>query len=160
MCPQFSGSSYAGSEEAPIEQLYRDMIEAWNQRDSKKMAAAFDADAFIIGFDGTQHRGAKDFEDSVGQIFLHHVTPPYLSKIKSVRFLTADVAQLEAIVGMIPPQKTELDPKLHALQVMTAVRRSRQWVIVHFQSTPAQFHGRPELAAAMTQEILDHAKRW
>lgn len=157
MCPQFSGSPYAAcSEETQIEQLYREMIEGWNQRDSKKMAAAFDDDGLIIGFDGTLHRGAKDIEESVGQIFRDHPTPPYLTKIKSVRFLSPDVAQLEAMAGMIPPHKTELDPKLNAFQIMTAVRRSRQWFIAHFQNTPAQLHGRPEAVVAMTQEILAH----
>lgn len=155
MCPQFSGSPYAtGSEESQIQKLYLSVIEGWNQRDSKKMAAGFDADGLIIGFDGTHHAGSKEIEESVGQIFHDHVTPPYLVKVKRIWFLTPDVAQLEAIVGMIPPQKKEIDPKLHAFQVMTAVRRSGRWTIVHFQNTPAQLHGRPAEVEAMTQELL------
>jgi len=118
------------------------------------LASAFDADGLMVGFDGTLHRGAKEIEDSMGQIFRQHPTPPYMTKVKSVRFLSQDVAQLEALVGMIPPQKTELDPKLNAFQVMTAVRRAKQWAMAHFQTTPAHSHGRPEAVAAMTQEIL------
>ncbi|MDQ3232423.1 MAG: SgcJ/EcaC family oxidoreductase [Pseudobdellovibrionaceae bacterium] len=157
MCPQFSGSPYgASSDEAQIEKLYLSVIEGWNQRDSKKLAAPFEADGLIIGFDGTHHCGARAIEDSVGQIFRDHAPPPFLAKVKSIRFLTPDVAQLEAIVGMIPPQKTEIDPKLNAYQIMTAVRRSKQWMVAHFQNTPAQLHGQPEAIQLMTLEILQN----
>lgn len=156
MCPQSSGSPYAAStEEAQIEKLYLSMIEGWNQRDSQKMAAAFDDEGLIIGFDGTHHCGAQDIEESIGRIFHDHATPLYLIKVKSIRFLTADVAQLEAIAGMIPPGKKELDPKLNAFQVMTAIRRSRRWVIAHLQNTPAQLQGQPEAVEALSQALLE-----
>ncbi|WP_141730983.1 SgcJ/EcaC family oxidoreductase [Oligoflexus tunisiensis] len=155
MCPQYSGSPYAvGTEEAQIEKLYQSMIEGWNQRDAIKLAAAFADDGLIIGFDGTHHHGARDIEESIGTIFRDHPTPPFLFKVKDIRFLTPDVAQLEAIVGMVPPGQKELNPALNAFQMMTAVRRERRWVIACFQNTPAQLHGRPEALDAMTQEIL------
>jgi uncharacterized protein (TIGR02246 family) len=155
MCPQSSGSPYpASAEEAQIEKLYLSMIEGWNQRDAQKLAAAFDDDGMIIGFDGTHHSGAQDIEESIARIFRDHATPPFLIKVKSIRMLTADVAQLEAIVGMIPPGKEELDPKLHAFQVMTAVKRMRRWMIKHLQNTPAQLHGQPGALDALSQELL------
>jgi uncharacterized protein (TIGR02246 family) len=154
MCPQYSGSPHAGSEEAQIVKLYQSMIAAWNQRDATRMATAFADDGLIIGFDGTHHNGARDIEESIGAIFRDHPTPHFLHKVKDVRFLTPDVAQLEAIVGMVPPDEQELNPALNAFQVMTAVRRERRWEIAHFQNTPAQLHGRPEAVKAMTQEIL------
>jgi uncharacterized protein (TIGR02246 family) len=156
MCPQFSGSPYAAStEEAQIEKLYRDMIEGWNQRDAQKMVASFDDEAVIIGYDGSHHQGAHAMEEAMSQIFHDHLTPPYLAKVKRIRFLTRDVAQLEAIVGMIPPGKEELDPRLNAWQVITAIRKGRLWRIVHFQNTPAQFHGRPQAVEAMSRELLE-----
>lgn len=155
MCPQSSGSPYAAAiEEAHVEKLYLNMIEGWNQRDAQKLASAFDDEGIIIGFDGTHHCGAQDIEESIGLIFRDHAPPPFLIKVKSIRLLTKDVAQLEAIVGMIPPGKEELDPQLTAFQVMTAVRRSRRWVIAHLQNTPVQLHGRPEAVNALSQELL------
>lgn len=155
MCPQFSGSPYAAStDEVQIEKLYRDMMEGWNQRDAQKMVAAFDDEAIIIGYDGS-HRGAREMEETMKQIFHSHKTPPYLAKVKRIRFLTRDVAQLEAIVGMIPPGKEEIDPRLNAWQVMTAVRKGHIWRIVHFQNTPAQLHGRPQTVETMTHELLE-----
>jgi uncharacterized protein (TIGR02246 family) len=155
MCPQSSGSPYAAhTETAQIEKLYLRMIEAWNQRDSQKMAAAFDDEGLIIGLDGTHHCGALDIEESIGRVFRDHATPHFLTTVKSIRFLTADVAQLEAVVGMITPGKEELDPKLNAYQVMTAVCRSRRWVIALLQDTRAQLLGRPEGVEALSRGLL------
>ena len=68
--------------------------------------------------------------------------------------LTTDVAIIRAIAGMVPAGKTELEPKLHAVQRLTAVsRRPGEWSIALFQTTPAQLHGRPEAVAALTAEL-------
>jgi hypothetical protein len=34
-----------------------------------------------------------------------------------------------------------------------AAKRAGHWRIALFQNTPAQFHGRPELAKALTEEL-------
>jgi uncharacterized protein (TIGR02246 family) len=87
------------------------------------------------------------------RIFADHPTAPYVSKVKSVRFLSPEVALLRAIVGMIPPAQSDLDPNLNALQTLIASKRNGQWRIELFQNTPAQFHGRPELVQEMTEEL-------
>lgn len=154
MCPQTSGSPHlSSSEEAQIQKLYQSVIDGWNHRDSRQMAAGFDPEGFIIGFDGTHHFGQKAIEAEIGRIFADHPTPPFIVKIKRIRFLTQDVAQLEAMVGMIPPEHHDLDPKLHAYQVLTAVRKGGHWTVAHFQNTPAQLHGRPEEVASITREL-------
>ncbi len=155
MCPQSSGSPYAAQiEETQVEKLFLSMIEAWNQRDSQKVAAAFDDEGIIIGLDGTHLCGAQEIEESIGLILRDHAPPTFLIQVKSIRFLTKDVAQLEAIVGMIPPGDEERNSKLEAFQVMTAVRRSRRWMIAHLQNTPVQQHGRPEVLNALSQGPL------
>lgn len=157
MCPQSSGSPYlANSDEDRIHKLYQSVIDGWNQRDARKMAAGFDQDGLLIGFDGTHHRGPDHIIGSVGQIFKDHLTPPFVTRVKALRLLTADVAILEAIVGMVPHGKTELDPKLNAFQVMTAVRKGSQWHVALFQNTPAQLHGRPEEVDAMTHDLNNY----
>jgi hypothetical protein len=54
---------------------------------------------------------------------------------------------------MAPPGKTALDPKLHAIQRLTAVHRGGDWRIALLQSTPAAFHGRPDEVAQLTAEL-------
>jgi uncharacterized protein (TIGR02246 family) len=81
------------------------------------------------------------------------VTAPYVSKVRSVRLLSPDVAMLRAIVGMVPPGQPDLNPAVNAHQTLVATKRDGQWRIVLFQNTPAQFHGRPELVQQLTEEL-------
>jgi uncharacterized protein (TIGR02246 family) len=75
--------------------------------------------------------------------------------VKSVRLLTPGVAILRAVVGMVPPGKTDIEPSLNAMQSMVVTKRDGRWRIAHLQTTPAQFHGRPELVQEMTEELRD-----
>ncbi len=70
-----------------------------------------------------------------------------------VRFLTPETALLCAVVGMVPPGKTDLNPAVNSIQTMTAVFQENRWQIVLFQNTPAQYHGRPEMAETLTAEL-------
>jgi hypothetical protein len=54
---------------------------------------------------------------------------------------------------MVPPGQKDLNPATNAIQSMVAVKQASQWRITLFQNTPAQFHGRPELAEALTEEL-------
>ena len=76
-----------------------------------------------------------------------------MSKIREVRRIDSDAALLRAVVGMVPAGQTDLNPAVNAIQSLVAVRRGERWRIVLFQNTPAQFHGRPDLAEALTQEL-------
>ena len=67
--------------------------------------------------------------------------------------LTPDVAVLQAVAGLVPVGKAELNPSTDALQRLVAVRRGGAWRIALFQNTPAQFHGRPEVAKALHDEL-------
>jgi hypothetical protein len=51
----------------------------------------------------------------------------------------------------MPP--SELDPAVNTIQTLIAVRAAGNWRIALFQNTPAQFHGRLELAQALTEEL-------
>jgi uncharacterized protein (TIGR02246 family) len=70
-----------------------------------------------------------------------------------VRLLSPDVAVLRAIVGMVPPGQSDLNPAVNAHQTLVAARRDGTWRLELFQTTPAQFHGRPELVQQMTEEL-------
>jgi uncharacterized protein (TIGR02246 family) len=119
------------------------------------MAALFIEDGHVIGFDGSQYHGKAEIAAEIGNVFAHHQTARYVWKIKEVRQLSEDSALLRVIVGMIPPGGTDLNPAVNALQTIIATRQSSTWRIVLFQNTPAQFHGRPDLAEAMTAELRE-----
>lgn len=136
-----------------VKDLYQNLIHAWNDRDAQKMAAQFTKDGELIGFDGSHEIGRESILAHVGPIFASHPTPPFITVIKEVHQLTADVIRLRAIVGMIPPGKSEIDSKLNAHQTLIAIKEHGDWYVDLFQNTPAQFHDRPELVEQMTKEL-------
>jgi uncharacterized protein (TIGR02246 family) len=141
------------SDEMEVRSLYHQMLDGWNKHNADAFAAPFAEDGEVIGFDGSQMNGRAEIAATLGQIFADHVTAPYVSKVKSVRLLSSDVAILRAIVGMVPPGQSDLNPAVNAHQTLVAVKRDGIWRIELLQTTPAQFHGRPELVEQMTEEL-------
>ncbi|VDG97952.1 Uncharacterised protein [Lysinibacillus sphaericus] len=136
-----------------IENLYQKLIAAWNNRDAQAIAELFAEQGVQIGFDGSKVIGQKEILSHLEPIFKNHPTAPFITKVKDIRFLGTDVAILHAIAGMIPPGKTDIEPKVNALQTLVAVKTDDDWRVELFQNTPAQFHGRPELVEEMTDEL-------
>jgi hypothetical protein len=54
---------------------------------------------------------------------------------------------------MLPPGKSDINPAVNTIQSLVAVKQAGQWRIALYQNTPAQFHGRPELSQALTEEL-------
>jgi uncharacterized protein (TIGR02246 family) len=133
--------------------LYEQLIQAWNEHVASGMAECFLENGEMIGFDGSYIGGRDEIYSHLHQIFSNHTPPPFIKEVKSVRLLSNEVAILRAIVGMVPPGKTEIEPSLNAHQTMTAASCNGKWQIALFQNTPAQFHGRPELVQQMTNEL-------
>jgi uncharacterized protein (TIGR02246 family) len=140
-------------DETSIRALYQHLLEAWNRRDAHAYASLIAEDGNLVGFDGSQIDGRAEIEAQIGQIFADHVTATYIGKIREVRFLAPDAALLRAVVGMVPPGETDINPAVNAIQSLVATRRAGTWQIALFQNTPAQFHGRPDLAQQLTDEL-------
>jgi len=136
-----------------ILELHQRLLTCWNGQDAKGMASLFSDDGTTVGFDGSQLSGKDAIEMEMQKIFSHHQTARFVWKVKEVLFLKEDVALLRAVAGMVPPRKTAIVPERNAIQSLIAVNEENKWKIVLFQNTPAQFHGRPELAEALTKEL-------
>jgi uncharacterized protein (TIGR02246 family) len=141
----------AGNE--TIAALYRHLLDCWNERDASAFAACFTDDGYSIGFDGSQMSGRAEIAATLSQIFADHMTARYVGKIRAINLLAPDVAVLRAVVGMVPRGQSDINPAVNAIQTVVAARRDGEWGIAQLQSTPAQFHGRPELSEALTQEL-------
>ena len=143
------------TDEGVVRALYLRLLESWNQRDADAMAALFAIDGAIIGFDGSQNTGKAEIAATTKQIFAEHLTHTYVGKVREVRFLAPNVALLRAVVGFIAPGQTDLNVSLNAVQTLVAVKQSAEWHVELFQNTPAQFHGRPDLAQQLTDELRE-----
>lgn len=150
---KISPSTPALETEAPIFDLYRQLLQAWNNQDAHAYAAQFADDASVIGFDGSQMNGRSEIELTLSSIFTDHKTAEYVALVREIRFISPQSALLRAVVGMIPPDGSGLNPAVNAVQTLVAAQMDSEWRIALFQNTPAQFHGRPELSKALTEEL-------
>ncbi len=141
------------NKEDDIRSLYRSLLDAWNRRNAEEFAALYEQDGISIGFDGSQMKGQEEIGTTLSQIFADHQTSAYIAKVREVRFLAPEVAILRAICGMVQSGKADLNPAVNAIHTLVARKHENQWRIALFQNTPAQFHGRPDLAENMTEEL-------
>src|SRR5262245_6010950 len=139
-----------------VKVLYADLLRAWNSTDAAGFASAFADDGEVVGFDGSILSGRDAIEAEMSRIFADHRTGTYIGIVREVVPLATDVAVLRAVAGVVPAGADDLVPALNSLQRLTAVRRDGQWRIALYHNTPAQFHGRPELAEQLT---ADSARR-
>jgi uncharacterized protein (TIGR02246 family) len=146
-------SSTAPAAEAAVAALYEAVISGWNAADAASFAAPFAGDGAVIGFDGSEQLGRDAVARELARIFADHRPARYVAKVRSIDLLSDDVALLRAVAGMIPPDGDELHPDRNAQQTLVAARSGERWQIVLFQNTPAQFHGRPDLAERLTEEL-------
>ena len=148
-----SSSSPLSNETEAVHALYQQLLAGWNNRRADEMAAVMAEDGIVIGFDGSQMNGRAEVQATLSQIFADHQTSAYVSKIREIRFLAPEVAILRAVAGMVPPGQSKLNPAVNTIQTLVAVKQSQQWLIALYQNTPAQFHGRPDLAQQLTEEL-------
>ena len=147
------------SSDHPISRLYEHILIAWNQQDAAAMAAHFEEDGNLVGFDGSQVDSRTAIEDHLRPIFADHLTASYVAKVREIRMLGRDVGLLRAVVGMIPPGSDDINPAGNTVQTLVAVEGADGWRAALFQSTPATWHGRPQDSAALTEELRDAMRR-
>jgi uncharacterized protein (TIGR02246 family) len=136
-----------------LSDLYYALLDAWNRHDANGYAALFADDGYVVGFDGSEMNGRDQIERSLSAIFADHRTGRYVAEVRAERTLSGDVAMLAAVAGLVPAGEIDLNPELNAIQTLVAKHEGGRWRIVQFQNTPAQFHGRPKDAEALTNEL-------
>ena len=148
------------SSDHPIHRLYEQILIAWNQQDAAEMAAQFEEDGNLVGFDGSQADSRADIEDHLRPIFTDHPTAAYVAKVREIRMLSSNVGILRAVVGMIPPGSNDIYAAGNTIQTLVAVQNADDgWQATLFQSTPAAWHGRPQDSEALTEELRDVMRR-
>lgn len=145
-------------DEAVCRVLYHRLLDRWNERDGRGMAELFADDGSVVGFDGSQLNGQVAIEAEMVRIFEHHQPAAFVGIVREVRRLTNDVELLRAVAGMVPPGQDDINPAVNAIQSLIAVRQGGEWKLALFQNTPAQFHGRPELFEALTEDLRRELK--
>jgi uncharacterized protein (TIGR02246 family) len=143
------------STDHPTRRLYEQLLIAWNQQDAAAMAAHFEKDGNLVGFDGSQADSRAAIENHLRAIFADHPTAAYAAKVREIRMLSSKVGLLRAVVGMIPPDSDDINPAANTIQTLVAVEGADGWWAALFQSTPAAWHGRPQDSAALSEELRE-----
>lgn len=133
--------------------VYTQLLEAWNRRDAESFAALFVETGSAIGYDGSQMHGRAEIETALRGVFASHHTSSYVAKVREVRSLGSGAALLRAVAGMVPPGTQELNAAVNAVQSVVFISEGAELRIALLQNTPAAFHGRPELARQLTEEL-------
>ncbi len=124
------------ADEAAIRDLYRELMDGWNQGSGNAFAAAFTQDGDLVGFDGTHFHGRQEIAPFHQELFDKWLKGTRLvGRIKSVRFLSSDVALVHAVGGTVMRGKSEPAPERDSIQTLVAVRRDGEWRLAAFQNT-------------------------
>jgi uncharacterized protein (TIGR02246 family) len=113
-----SSSSRSADEDA-IRALYQQLLDGWNKGSGEAFAAPFAEDADLVGFDGTQLKGRQEIASFHQQLFDTFVKGSRLiGKVRSVRFLTPDVAVMHAVGGTIMAGQSDIEPEGNSVQTL------------------------------------------
>jgi uncharacterized protein (TIGR02246 family) len=147
-------SSSAAADEAAIRALYQQLIDGWNASSGNAFAAPFEEDGDLVGFDGTHLKGRQEigpFQQYLFDMFLKGSR--LVGKVRSVRFLTPDVAVMHAVGGTLMAGQTDLESERNSVMTLVAVKRGGKWALAAFQNTRAAYIARPEESQKLTEEL-------
>jgi uncharacterized protein (TIGR02246 family) len=149
-----SSSSSAIADEAEIRALYQQLMDGWNAASGYAFASQFEGNGDLVGFDGTHINGRYEIA-----LFHQHLFDMFLKgsrlvgKVRSVRFVTSDVAVMLTVGGTVMAGQTDLDPERNSVQTLVAVKRNGKWSLAAFQNTRATYIGMPEESQKLTEEL-------
>jgi uncharacterized protein (TIGR02246 family) len=146
--------SSATDDEGAIRSLYQQLMDGWNAASGDAFAAPFEEDGDLVGFDGTHIKGRQEiasFHQHLFDMFLKGSR--LVGKVRSVRFLTSNVAVMHAVGGTVMAGESDLERERNSVQTLVAVKRNGKWSLAAFQNTRAIYMGRPEESQKLTEEL-------
>jgi uncharacterized protein (TIGR02246 family) len=137
-------SNSRDTDKATIRRLYEQMIDGWNKGSGQVFAAPYTDDSDFIGFDGTYLKGRQEIAS------FHQ-----MKQIRSIRFVTKDVAVMIAVGGTVMAGQSDIEPERNSIHTLVAIKRDAKWYFTAFQNSRAQFIGRSEESQALTKELRE-----
>jgi uncharacterized protein (TIGR02246 family) len=123
-------------DEAAVRTLYLQLMEGWNQGSGEAFAAPFAENGDLVAFDGLHFEGRREIISFQQPLFDKWLKGTRLvGQVKSVRFLTPDVALMHVIGGTILRGESRPSPVRDSIQTLVAVRKNGEWKLAAFQNT-------------------------
>jgi uncharacterized protein (TIGR02246 family) len=134
-------------DEPAVRDLYQQLLDGWNQGSGAAFAAAFMEDGDLVAFDGTHFKGRREIAPFHQELFDKWLKGTRLvGKVKSVRFLTPDVAVMHCIGSTVMRGESEPSPERDSIQTLVVTRQNDEWRIAAFQNTRIRPIGRNPLS--------------
>ena len=116
------------ADEAAVRGLYRELMDGWNRGSGDAFAAAFTEDGDLVAFDGTHFEGREEIAPFHQELFDKWLKGTRLvGRVKSVRFLSPDLALMHAVGGTVMRGKSEPAPERDSIQTLVAIRQVGEW---------------------------------
>ena len=123
-------------DEVAVRALYTQLMDGWNKGSGEAFAAPFAEDGHLIAFDGTHFKGRDEIVSFHQPLFDKWLKGTRLvGKVESVRFLSPDVALMNALGGTVMRGKSRPAPERDSIQTLVAIKRNGEWRLAAFQNT-------------------------
>jgi uncharacterized protein (TIGR02246 family) len=131
------------TDEAAVRDVYRQLIDAWNQGSGAALAAVFTTDGDLVGFDGTHLKGRREIAPFHQRLFDKWLRGSRLvGQVTGVRFLGPDVAVLHAVGGTVLRGRRAPAPERDSIQTLVVSRQAEgDWRLAAFQNTRLRIMG-------------------
>jgi uncharacterized protein (TIGR02246 family) len=130
-------------DEAAVRALYEQLMIGWNKGSGEAFSAPFAEDGDLIGFDGTHLKGRPEIASFHQPLFNKWLKGTRLvGEVKSVRFLTPEVAVMHAVGGTVMRGKSDPAPERDSIQTLIALKCGGEWRLAAFQNTRVRPMGR------------------
>jgi uncharacterized protein (TIGR02246 family) len=127
------------ADEQALRELFQQMQDGWNQGNGQAMAAPFTDDADYIIWNGLHLKGRQAIASMHQEIFETFYQGSRLEgSIRSIRFLSDDIALLHLHGRPLLPGQTLPAPEQHSIQTLIAIRLPQGWRFTAFQNTLMQ----------------------
>lgn len=132
------------SDEAAIRALIQKTVEGWNKGSGEEFAAPFAEDADFMVVNGIYLKGRKEIAAQLQRSFDTFMkgTRVWL-EVKSVRFLSSDIALVHAWGKILRPGESVERPEPGAISTRVMSKRGGSWRVAAFQNTAIQPSGGP-----------------
>jgi uncharacterized protein (TIGR02246 family) len=125
-------SSAPARDENGVRETFAAYLKAFQERNAATLAGLFDADGALIDSEGTATRGREAIQQQYAESFAASPNLKVESTLDTLRFLTADVAQVEGTAKVRSGEGQPIPIRFSAL----AVKKEGQWRIAELRDYP------------------------
>jgi uncharacterized protein (TIGR02246 family) len=123
-------------DEEGLRGLVQKIVEGWSNADGGMIASVYASDGTLVAGDGTVTRGPGEIARYHDRQFQEFLKGTRLTvAVRSVHFLSEDVALMQTEGGILWPGQQQLAPGNSGIQSFIAVREDGTWRVRLFQNT-------------------------